>query len=70
MSKIKVNDEEVEVQLPLTLSELMKLRQVFQPEMVSVQINGEFIDRERFGDTLLNGDDEVDFLYFRGGGRP
>ncbi len=69
MSKIKVNNEAQEVTLPLSLSELMTQNNVFQPEMLSVQINGEFINRENFGTTAISEGDEVDFLYFMGGGQ-
>jgi sulfur carrier protein len=69
MSQIKLNGETLEVQLPLTLAELIALRQVFQPEMVSVQINGTFIEHEHFDATVVQEGDEVDFLYFMGGGR-
>ncbi len=69
MSKIKVNDEEQEVTLPLSLFELIRLNNVLQPDMVSVQINGEFINREDFDNTSINDGDEVDFLYFMGGGQ-
>ncbi|MDR2765474.1 MAG: sulfur carrier protein ThiS [Tannerella sp.] len=69
MSQIKVNDETLEVQLPLTLAELIALRQIFQPEMVSVQINGTFIEHEQFDETVIREGDEVDFLYFMGGGQ-
>ncbi|MDR2041779.1 MAG: sulfur carrier protein ThiS [Tannerella sp.] len=69
MSQIKVNDETLEVQLPLTLAELIALRQIFQPEMVSVQVNGTFIEHEQFDATVIREGDEVDFLYFMGGGR-
>jgi len=41
---------------------------VAQPEMVSVQVNGEFLPRENFNSTLIYDGDEVDFLYFMGGG--
>jgi sulfur carrier protein len=68
MSKIIVNDEAQEITLPLTLSELIKQNKVLQPDMVSVQINGEFINRENFDSTPINDGDEVDFLYFMGGG--
>jgi sulfur carrier protein len=70
MSKIKVNDEEREVALPLSLTELIRQSDVAQPEMVSVQINGDFIAREQFDTTALKEGDEVDFLYFMGGGQP
>ncbi|MDR2783987.1 MAG: sulfur carrier protein ThiS [Treponema sp.] len=69
MSKIKVNDKEQEVTLPLSLNELFRLNKVLQPDMVSVQINGEFVRRENFDNTSINDGDEVDFLYFMGGGR-
>jgi sulfur carrier protein len=36
--------------------------------MVSVQVNEEFVDREEFATLQLNEGDEVDFLYFMGGG--
>jgi sulfur carrier protein len=68
MSKVTVNDEEQEVTLPLTLSELMRLNRVLQPDMVSVQINGAFIEREKFETTAISDGDQIDFLYFMGGG--
>jgi len=69
MSKIKVNNEEQEVTLPLSLSELIKLNKVLQPDMVSVQLNGNFVLKEDFDSIAINEGDEVDFLYFMGGGR-
>jgi sulfur carrier protein len=36
--------------------------------MVSVQVNGEFVGRDDFSTFLVNNGDEVDFLYFMGGG--
>jgi len=68
MAKIQVNGNEQEVEASISLIELIKKNDVAQPEMVSVQINGEFVDREEFGSTLIKDGDEVDFLYFMGGG--
>ena len=68
MAKIVVNGENQEVKLPISVSELIKQNNVAQPEMVSVQVNEEFVDREDFDTTILNEDDSVDFLYFMGGG--
>jgi len=36
--------------------------------MVSIQLNGEFVVRDDYDSTLVNEGDEVDFLYFMGGG--
>lgn len=68
MGRIIVNGKEQELTDPLTLIELIKQNNVEQPEMVSIQVNGEFVSREDFGTTFLNSGDEVDFLYFMGGG--
>ena len=68
MAKLIVNGEDQEVQLPATVADLIKQNNVAQPEMVSVQVNEEFVDREEFDTLQLNEGDEVDFLYFMGGG--
>ncbi len=68
MAQIIVNDEKQDVQLPLTLGELIKINKVFQPEMVTVQVNEEFVERDVWDKTQLREGDRVDFLYFMGGG--
>jgi sulfur carrier protein len=68
MAQIIVNDEKQDVTLPLTLSELIKLNKVFQPEMVTVQVNEEFVERDVWDTISLKDGDHVDFLYFMGGG--
>ncbi len=68
MAKIVVNGENQDVQLPLTVAGLIKLNNVLQPEMVSVQVNEEFVERAEFDTLQLKENDSVDFLYFMGGG--
>lgn len=68
MAKITVNGEAQEVQLPLNLTELIKLNKVLQPEMVSVQVNDDFVDRTEWDGLQIKEGDAVDFLYFMGGG--
>ena len=68
MAKIIVNGEAQEVQLPLTLTELIKQNDVQQPEMVSVQVNEDFADRTEWDTIQIKEGDTVDFLYFMGGG--
>ena len=68
MAQIIVNDEKQEVTLPLSLSELIKINRVFQPEMVTVQVNEEFVEREDWDKTSLNDGDRVGLVYFMGGG--
>ena len=68
MAKIYVNGDAQEVTLPLNVSELIKQSDVQQPDMVSVQVNEEFAEREDWETILLKEGDKVDFLYFMGGG--
>ena len=68
MAKIIVNGEAQEVQLPISLTELIKQNNVLQPEMVSVQVNDDFVDRDEWDDVTIKEGDAVDFLYFMGGG--
>ena len=68
MAKIYVNGDAQEVSLPLSVSELINNSNVQQPEMVSVQVNEEFAEREDWETIQLKDGDKVDFLYFMGGG--
>ena len=68
MAKITVNGEAQEVKLPLALTELIKKNNVEQPDMVSVQVNDDFVDRTEWDDIQIKDGDNVDFLYFMGGG--
>ena len=69
MAKLIVNGEEQEVKLPATVTDIIKENNVLQPEMVSVQVNEEFVEREEFDTLQLNDGDSIDFLYFLGGGQ-
>lgn len=52
----------------VTVARLLDIQQVESPDMVSVQRNGGFVERDNFGSTLLAENDEIEFLYFMGGG--
>ena len=52
----------------LSITELLSVENVKSPDMVSVQLNGEFVERSLFPDTKVKNGDELDFLYFMGGG--
>jgi sulfur carrier protein len=67
MAKITVNGEPQELDKTITLAELLVLNRISQPDMVSVQLNGEFVYKEDYSRTINEGD-EIDFLYFMGGG--
>lgn len=68
MGKIILNGEPQEVNLPINVTQLIADNNVLQPEMVSVQVNEEFAEREDWDKKQLKEGDQVDFLYFMGGG--
>ena len=69
MATIKVNGESQEVVLPMTVEELIKNNNVENPELVSVQVNEEFLDRNDYARRQVKDGDEIDFLFFMGGGQ-
>ena len=69
MATIKVNGESQVVELPLTVEELIKNNNVENPELVSVQVNEEFLDRNEYAKRQVEEGDEIDFLFFMGGGQ-
>jgi len=67
--KFSVNGEQNEIDdVRVNISKLLKLRRVESPEMVAVQVNGEFVDMKNYSSTYLKTGDDVEFLYFMGGG--
>lgn len=66
--QITVAGEKKEVKDGLTLLELIEQENVETPEYVTVSINDEFIETEAKATTVLKDGDNVEFLYFMGGG--
>jgi sulfur carrier protein len=53
----------------LNVTELLSVLQVAQPDYVTVELNGEILERDSFPATVVKEGDAVEFLYFMGGGR-
>ena len=67
--KLQINGREDTIDRPaLSVVELLELKDVENPDMVSVQLNGKILGREAFGNTKIADGDQVEFLYFMGGG--
>ena len=52
----------------INVAKLIELEDVETPEYVTVTINDDFVDRGAFESTIINDGDNVEFLYFMGGG--
>lgn len=66
---IRVSGEKKEYPEGLTVTELIGQEKVETPQYVTVTVNEEFLQAEDFPKTVLKDGDEVEFLYFMGGGR-
>ena len=66
--KLAVNGETLELEQSINLRNLLVIAEADQPDYVTVQLNGKFIDHARFEDTFVKDGDTVEYLYFMGGG--
>ena len=67
--QITVNGEISELEeIDVNLLKLLELRQVESPEMVAVQLNGAFVEMSSYSSTYIKSGDDIEFLFFMGGG--
>ena len=67
--KLIVNGKEETINREeITVVELLKDMNVKMPDMVSVQLDGDILLRKNYDSIYVNENDEVNFLYFMGGG--
>lgn len=66
--KLTINGDVKEIKDGIVLSELLIIEDVEQPDMVSVQLNDEFLTKDTYATTTLKEGDSINFLYFMGGG--
>lgn len=52
----------------LDVNALLAELKVDQPDYVTVELNGDILERDGFAQTLVKEGDAVEFLYFMGGG--
>lgn len=65
--QVKVNGKAEDIQGG-TVLDLLTLKKI-EPQMVAVEINDKMIDRDHLASTQLNEGDQVEFLFYMGGGR-
>jgi sulfur carrier protein len=58
----------IEGKSALTINDLLAELKVQQADYVSVELNGEIIERDTFGTSNVKDGDVIEFLYFMGGG--
>ena len=65
--RVKINGKPEEVQEATVLG-LLKSKNV-DLRMVAVEVNSKMVERDQYETTALKEGDEVEFLYFMGGGQ-
>jgi len=64
---ISLNGEKVKFPEPLNIIDLLAAKE-YQNEKVALAINGSFVPRSQYGETMVNDNDEVDVIQAVGGG--
>lgn len=65
--QVKINGKAEEVSGG-TVLDLLQTKKI-EPQMVAVEVNDTVLDRNHFATTNLNDGDQVEFLFYMGGGR-
>ena len=66
---LTINGEKKEVSgESVTIARLLAAEAVESPDMVSVQHNGRIVERGEYESVTVGNGDEIEFLYFMGGG--
>ncbi|MGQ0666731.1 MAG: sulfur carrier protein ThiS [Nitrospiraceae bacterium] len=65
--QIKINGKSEEVQSGSILDLLMTKK--IEPQMVAVEVNDKVLERDHLATTRLNEGDQIEFLFYMGGGR-
>ena len=66
--KLIVSGETKTFEDNITIQQLIEVEDVETPLYVTVSVNGEFPDRSEYESLVLKDGDEIEFLYFMGGG--
>lgn len=65
---ITINGEALEIEAEASVARLLEVREVKMPDMLTVHVNGTIVDQKTYDETMLKEGDEVEFLFFMGGG--
>ena len=66
---IILNGKKEDIQKGATVTKLLATKNI-RPEVVTVEVNEEIIEKAKFDKTILKDNDKVEFVYYMGGGSP
>ena len=65
---IFLNGKKEEIHEGTNISKLLELKKI-RPEVVTVEVNDQIIERVKYSKTVLNPNDRLEFVYYMGGGQ-
>lgn len=65
--QVKINGKPEDVR-GTTVLDLLKAKNI-DPQMVAVELNSTMLERDRLATTLVKEGDQLEFLFYMGGGR-
>jgi sulfur carrier protein len=65
--QVKINGKSEEVQ-GSTVLDILKAKNI-DPHMVAVELNSTMLERDHLGQTQVKDGDQLEFLFYMGGGR-
>jgi sulfur carrier protein len=65
--QVKINGKSEEVPSG-TVLDLLQMKKI-EPQMVAVEVNDKMLERDHLATTPLNEGDQIEFLFYMGGGR-
>lgn len=66
--EILLNGKKENLNKSINIEEILNIKNI-RREVVTVQLNGKIIDKENYGKILLKDGDEMEFIYYMGGGK-
>ena len=66
-AKIQLNGSIFEINQGTNLNELLNKLKI-QKKMIAVEVNGTFVEKEKYVNLVLHKDDKVEIVHFIGGG--
>ena len=67
--RLKVNSvNSNEYKQGITIQDLLDYKHIEAVPWLVVSVNGVFVERSKFKERVLNDNDEIEYIYIRGGG--
>lgn len=67
MINITLNAKKETLERNMSMSDFLKFKKI-RPEVVTVELNDNIIDRKKLATTRIKEGDRLEFVYFMGGG--